>query len=56
MINLKQLFCLHEWEVMHEDRVELYKNPKLKKPTGYKYVAIMRCKKCGKLKKVEIKY
>lgn len=47
---LKELFCAHKFEL--EDTAEVYEYPSSKRP--YKIIKTFMCKKCGKIKKLEI--
>ena len=59
---LKKIFpqkCEHDWEVvLREDIVitDEFNTGSPDKPVGYKYVEIMKCKKCGKIWKQEVMY
>ena len=52
---LKRLFniCEHDWEIIRRIDLELCNEGN---PVGHKYIEIMRCQKCGKIWKQEIKY
>lgn len=52
-MGLKEMFCRHQWELVHKQRIDVYDGSK--NPVEYKYVYIQRCPKCGKLKKTTFK-
>lgn len=46
-MELRQFFCSHVWEDILREKVD--------KPRRM-FLVVQRCKKCGKIKKIEIKY
>ena len=54
-MGLRRFFCKHNWEVVKQEKTALYREDG-KVPVGYSYVIIQRCKKCGKVEKIEVKY
>lgn len=52
------LFHKHDWEIIDRITIEMWDadDPETKRPTGYKYTEVQRCKKCGKIRSQTIKY
>jgi DNA-directed RNA polymerase subunit M/transcription elongation factor TFIIS len=46
-------FCRHDWKILVKEKIILHNDLY---PTNTKIVIVLVCKKCGKLKKKEIKY
>ena len=54
---LNKIFHKHEWETFDHYTINVYSDlSSSNRPTGFKYIELQRCKKCGKIRKQIIKF
>lgn len=52
---LRELFCKHEYEIIHDETSELYEYNNYESPISVYRNITQVCKKCGKIKFKKIK-
>lgn len=54
---LKELFCIHKYEILKEHKMSIYNETSVKynMVSDILYTIVQRCPKCGKIKKKTVK-